>query len=166
MIVASGCAHFERIPATWEPAIPSHTDSCPNLDGTYLDKGELSNGSWSPSLITWIFPTAYSEKKPEKVQLWRTGDILQIRTIGNSKNDELFLSRQRGEFRCSDGLLKIPVSESLQREYISAIGSGTLELSRTEHFLVVNRSHQTASLFIFIPMIIVGNKYGRFALVE
>ena len=166
-IAITGCAHFEQLPSAWGPAISSPTDSCPNVDGTYADKGEISNGSWSPSLIRWIFPTPYSEMTADRVLIKRTGDILQIRTLGNHKNDEFLLSRQRGEFRCSDGLLQLPFSETFQHEHISAVGSGTLELSRTKHFLVVNRSHQDASLlFIVVPIITFGNNYGRFALVE
>ena len=124
ILALAGCTHFERLPATWEPASPSQTDSCPSLDGTYLDKGELSNGSWSPSLIAWLFPKPPTGKAPDRVQLKRTGDTLQIRTLGSVKNDELLLSRQRGEFKCSDGLLQIPFSETMQREYISAIEIG------------------------------------------
>ncbi len=165
-IIFSGCSHFAQLPATWESAIPSQADSCPSVDGTYLDKGELSNGSWNPSLIGWLCPKPSAGKKPDRVQLKLTGDTLQIRTLGATKNEEFLLSRQRGEFRCSGGFLQIPFSETLRREYVSAIGSGTLELSRTEHFLVVNRSHQSASLVIFVPVVVIGNNYGRFALVE
>lgn len=161
-----GCVSIEQFPTSWEQADRTLGSVCTHISGTYADTGEAAASRRSVSLSTWLFePPTQPSVRPQKVEiaLSENGWILTVRSIDNGTvlHEEVFNAEQM-QFRCSDGTLIIPRTKGVNREGVAMVASGSLELSRSKNFLIVNSSGTAAGIILLVPVVAHGNNYARF----
>ena len=161
-VALTACVSIERFPEAWEPIIELGKKDCPQLIGEYSDLGEVPSGKYQVSLASWLFESWDPHNKPDRIAFNLSSDSLTVRTLGGARSEMVSLDRNRGEFTCASGVLMIPRSKSINREGIAAAEHGTLEIARTNNFLVVNSSGGGAGIALLVPVAFYGNNYARF----
>ena len=166
-IVLGGCVSIQSYPESWEASSAARADHCPDLNGTYSNIGQSPSGVSGASLSGWLMrEEGRGSLRPDRVGLELSEDSLTVRAVNREKSQFRVLSRRRGEFRCSNGVLEIPFTESCCYDMMSAVGSGTLRVTRTPGFVVLNIADIGAAIIVIVPLVYARQVYVRFPVVE
>lgn len=160
----SACSFHNSYPANWAPLQLSSSIECPNIAGTYINKGEGDNPKYEPELSWHLFRNSAPWKEATHISFEQNDNKLLNITLWNEEK-RIFnkqLNNTSNEFICEEGLLKIKTREYLNREGVLGTEWSVLGLVRSENYLVVKNESGAIGMMFIVPVAGSGTNWYRF----
>lgn len=164
-----GCITVEHFPSSWG-AVPTG-GQCESVAGAYESKGARADGT-VVSLASWLNPTLHSNN-PEQVQmvsdlahaqtveLSLAATSLNITAIEGTARRTWTLDSSKGQFRCRDGAIRL-ARWHVDNDIVLMASKDTMDLYRTEDYLLVNVHGGGAGLAMVVPAAGYSSTWARF----
>ena len=165
MLLISACASHEKYPSQWDKFQQPASTGCLNISGKYKNAGMSTTPGYEPELAWMLFPDehdlnrqvthiSFAMKGPDTitVTLWEKGDAIFSKGF------------QRGEqgFYCEDKLIKIKVSENINRDGVLATEWHVLGFGKSGRNLIVKDENRAIGMMFFIPVAGTATRWYRF----
>lgn len=157
----SGCVSTETLPVGWSEGKNSVNATCDWVNGLYENIGE-SGGDYQPYFTDLLDLRKQLNGVPLMVEVAYSADsplVIKGRDSATQISSRIYSLQ---EYSCTNGMLSIVRSESINREGVIASSSYEHHLNEDKEHIVVKTSSSGLGMVFFLPIVAKEKYYYRF----